>query len=231
MSLLFDLPEPPSLPVTGSNDRFPVHRIFCVGQNYEAHAREMGVTADRTAPIFFAKTPSAVCHSRATMPYPPGTENCHYEMEFVVAVGGHGFRIAPADADGLIFGYACGLDMTRRDLQHAAKDKGRPWDTAKDFENAAVLAAITPASEFGPIVDQRIALSQNGEGRQDASLSEMVWSVPELLASLSMLYHLQPGDLLFTGTPAGAGPIAPGDRLYGKIDGLEPIHLEIGAPE
>ncbi|MDG2005469.1 MAG: fumarylacetoacetate hydrolase family protein [Novosphingobium sp.] len=231
MSLLFELPDRPTLPVTGSSDRFPVHRIFCVGQNYEAHSREMGVTTDRNAPIFFAKTPSAVCPSGETIPYPPGTENCHYEMEFVVAIGGHGFRVAPGDAQGMVLGYACGLDMTRRDLQHAAKDKGRPWDTAKDFENAAVLAAITPADTFGAVANQRIALSQNDEPRQDARLSEMVWSVPELLASLSTLYHLQPGDLLFTGTPAGVGPVAPGDHITGTIDGLEPISLQIGDAE
>ena len=216
MTMLFDLPPAPSLPITGSDRRFPVRRIFCVGQNYAAHAKEMGSTPDRDEPMFFTKHAAALCQSGATVPYPPGTANFHYEMELVVAIG----------ADGL-FGYACGLDMTRRDLQAAAKAAGKPWDLAKNFENAAVVAAITPADAFGKLAAQCIALARNGETRQDATLDEMVWSVPQLLAALARYYTLQPGDLLFTGTPAGVGPVAPGDVLAGTIDGLEPVSLTI----
>lgn len=228
MDLLFELPERPWLPVAGEDDAFPVHRIFCVGQNYEDHIREMGLTP-RGSPIYFTKSPAAVCHSGAEIAYPPGTRNCHYEMELVVAVGAHGFRISQGEALNAVFGYACGLDMTRRDLQKASREHGRPWDTAKDFENAAVLGAVTRAGEFGTPGEQRIALTQNGETRQDARLSQMIFSVPELIADLSTLYHLHPGDLIFTGTPAGVGPVAPGDRLIGMIDGLEPVELSIAS--
>jgi len=231
MNLLFELPPRPSLPVAGEDSRFPVHRIFCVGQNYEDHVREMGLTPARGSPIYFTKSPAAVCPSGATIPYPPGTENCHYEMELVVAICEPAFRIGQDDAMSAVFGYACGLDMTRRDLQKASREHGRPWDTAKDFEHAAVLGTITRAESFGTPGEQRIALTQNGEPRQDARLSQMIWSVPELISDLSHYYHLKPGDLIFTGTPAGVGPVAPGDRLEGSIDGLDPIRLEIGPAE
>jgi fumarylpyruvate hydrolase len=231
MNLLFELPERPSLPLSGEDSRFPVHRIFCVGQNYAEHIREMGLAPTKGSPIYFTKSPAAVCTSGATIPYPPGTSNCHYEMELVVAIGSHGFRISPDEALAAVFGYACGLDMTRRDLQKASREHGRPWDTAKDFEHAAVLGAVTRAGEFGAPEDQRIVLTQNCETKQDARLSQMIFPVPELIADLSNFYHLEPGDLLFTGTPAGVGPVAPGDRLEGRIDGLEPIALEIGPPE
>lgn len=216
MAMLFPLPPAPSVPIVGSPARFPVRRIFCVGQNYAAHAREMGSTPDRDEPMFFTKHAAALCPSGATIPYPPGTANYHFEMELVVAIGEQG-----------VFGYACGLDMTRRDLQARAKAAGKPWDLAKNFENAAVIAAITPAEGFGPLGSQRIALSQNGEVRQDAALDEMVWSVPQLLAALERYYTLAPGDLLYTGTPAGVGPVSPGDRLVGTIDGLEPVELAV----
>jgi fumarylpyruvate hydrolase len=231
MSLLFDLPDRPSLPVTGEDARFPVHRIFCVGRNYADHAREMGLSPVKDSPIYFTKSPAAVCPSGATIPYPLHTEDCHYEMELVVAIGAPAFRIAEADALSVVFGYACGFDMTRRDLQAKARDGRTPWDTAKDFENSGVLAAITRADIFGIPDDQRIALTQNGETRQDARISDMIWSVPELIADLSTYYHLVPGDLIYTGTPAGVGPVVPGDRLEGTIDGLESISLTIGDPE
>lgn len=231
MSLLFELPPRPSLTVMGETSRFPVHRIFCVGRNYADHAREMGLSPTKDSPIYFTKAPAAFCPSGATIPYPPRTANCHYEMELVVAIGAPAFRIAEADALSAVFGYGCGFDMTRRDLQAKARDGGTPWDTAKDFENAGVLAAITRAAYFGIPGDQRITLTQNGELRQDARISDMIWSVPELIADLSTYYHLVPGDLIFTGTPAGVGPIAPGDRLEGAIDGLEPISLAIGDAE
>lgn len=227
MSLLFELPETPSIPVTGSDARFPVRRVFCVGRNYEAHARELGSVVDREAPIWFTKAPAAICPSGATVPYPPGTTNCHYEMELVVAIGAPAFKAAAA----VVLGYASGLDMTRRDLQNAAKDKGYPWDTGKDFENAAVVSAITPQAAFGVIDGQRIVLSQNGTVKQDATLAELVWSIPDLIADLSRMYHLAPGDLIFTGTPAGVGPISPGDVLEGWVEGLEPVRLTIGSAE
>lgn len=231
MSLLFELPQTPSIPVVAATSRFPVHRIFCVGRNYEAHAREMGFSPNREAPIWFTKAPAAICPSGSAIAYPPGTSNCHYEMEFVVAIHAPAFRISTENAMSVVFGYACGLDLTRRDLQNAARDKGYPWDTGKDFENAAVIAPITPASAFGPLGSQRMALSQNGAIKQDGTLADMIWSLPELIADLSRMYHLAPGDLIYTGTPAGVGPIAPGDVLEGAIEGLEPIRLTVGPAE
>jgi fumarylpyruvate hydrolase len=231
MSTLFELPARPTVPVLGEEARFPVGRIFCVGRNYAAHAAEMGFSAEKDAPFYFTKTPSAVCHSGAEFPFPPGTDNCHYEMELVVAIGAQGFRIAEADALSVVLGYACGLDMTRRDLQNAARAEGRPWDFGKDFENAAVIAPITRAAEFGVVAGQRIALNQNGELRQEAVLSDMIFTVAELISYLSKFYHLQPGDLLYTGTPAGVGPIAPGDHVVGTIAGLTPVELAIGPAE
>lgn len=228
---LFPAPDWPSLPVAGSQARFPVRRIFCVGRNYAAHAAEMGNEVDRAAPFYFTKSPLAVVESGATVAYAPGTADLHHEMEFVVALGRPGFRVAPAAAMALVFGYAAGLDMTRRDLQAAAKARQRPWDLAKDFEDSAVLAPITPAGDFGVIGDQRIALSVNGAPRQEARLSDMVWSVPELIADLSRFYHLAPGDLIFTGTPAGVGAVGAGDRIRGEIDGLAPVDLTLGAAE
>lgn len=231
MAEIFTIPPLPTVPITGSADVFPVRRIFCVGRNYAAHAIEMGFSPERDAPFYFNKTPWAVCPSGSEIPYPPGTENCHYEVELVVAIGAPAFRVSEEDALSVIYGYACGLDLTRRDLQFAARDKGRPWDLGKDFEHAAVITPITPAAQFGTVSDQQISLTQNGEVRQDATLTELIWSVPELIADLSKFYHLQPGDLLYTGTPAGVGPIQPGDVLEGKIDGLTPLTLRIGAAE
>lgn len=228
---LFPAPDWPSLPVAGSQARFPVRRIFCVGRNYAAHAAEMGNEVDRAAPFYFTKSPLAVVESGATVAYAPGTADLHHEMEFVVALGRPGFRVAAEAAMSLVFGYAAGLDMTRRDLQAAAKARQRPWDLAKDFEDSAVLAPITPAGNFGVIGDQRIALSVNGAPRQEARLSDMVWSVPELIADLSRFYHLAPGDLIFTGTPAGVGAVGAGDRIRGEIDGLGPVDLTLGAAE
>ena len=230
MTMLFDLPPRPSIPILGEDAHFPVHRIFCVGRNYAAHAAEMGFAATKDAPFYFTKTPSAVCQSGATIPYPPGTGNCHYEMELVVAIGSAAFRIAEAEALSVVYGYACGLDMTRRDLQNAARDQGRPWDFGKDFEHAAVVAPITKAGNLA-IAGQGIQLARNGTVKQDAVLSDMIFTVAELIAYLSNYYHLQPGDLLYTGTPAGVGPIAAGDRLVGTIEGLAPVELIIGPAE
>ncbi|MEQ1951704.1 fumarylacetoacetate hydrolase family protein [Mesorhizobium sp. CN2-181] len=219
------------VPVVGSEKLYPVGRIFCVGRNYAEHAKEMGHEVDREAPFYFTKPASAIVASGGTIPYPPGTQNFHHEMEFVVALGGSAFRVAEAEAMGAVFGYACGLDLTRRDLQQAAKDKGRPWDLAKAFEHSAVISPITPASAFGAIGAQRIHLSVNGEIRQDSRLSDLIWSVPSLISHLSRYYHLQAGDLIYTGTPAGVGKLVAGDRLEGGINGLGPIALTIGPAE
>ncbi|MFC3527736.1 fumarylacetoacetate hydrolase family protein [Paracoccus mangrovi] len=226
------LPLPPvmSLPVIGREGRFPVGRIFCVGRNYAAHAAEMGNEVDREAPFYFLKSPHAVQQSGTVLAYPPGTEDLHHEIELVVAIGAPGFRLARDRAAGVIWGYGAALDMTRRDLQAKAKAKQRPWDLSKDFEGAAVLSALTPAQDFQPL-GQRIQLGVNGVTRQDAVISDMVWSIDELIADLSHYYHLTPGDLILTGTPAGVGPVVAGDRLSGGIEGLAPVELRIGPAE
>jgi fumarylpyruvate hydrolase len=228
---IYDPPPVPSVAVSDTDDRYPVRRIFCVGRNYAAHAEEMGVAVDREAPFYFTKSPYAVAASGQTLPYPPGTENFHYEMELVVALGQPVHRADVHGAEAAIFGYGCGLDMTRRDLQLAAREKKRPWDLGKDVECSAVLAALTRAEKFGTPASQRIYLEVNGELKQDARLSDLLWSVPELISHLSGYYHLGPGDLIMTGTPAGVGPVVPGDRIEGRIDGLEPVTLFVGPPE
>ena len=223
---IFPAPVPPTVPVSGEAAAFPVRRIFCVGRNYAAHAAEMGVEVDREAPFYFTKSAFSLAGG-GTLPYPPGTGDYHHEVELVVALGRPAFRIDPDEAMGCVWGYAVGLDMTRRDLQAVAKSKQRPWDLGKDVENSAVIGALTPAAAFQP-GEQRIPLHVNGEPRQDAPLSDMVWSIPELIADLSRYYHLQPGDLIYTGTPAGVGAVQPGDRLEARVEGLEPLDVAIG---
>jgi len=228
---LFAVPAAPLVPVEGEAGTFPVRRIFCVGRNYAAHAAEMGNEVDREAPFYFTKSAHDICLSGATIPYPLETHDCHHEMEFVVAIGAPAFRIPEAEALTAVYGYACGIDLTRRDLQGAAKEKRRPWDLGKDFEHSAIIAPITPKATFGEIADQVIRLAVDGTVTQEARLSDMVWSVPEVIAHLSRFYHLQPGDLIYTGTPAGVGPVGPGNVLLGEVDGLAPLHLSIGAAE
>jgi fumarylpyruvate hydrolase len=228
---LFPSPAWPTVPVRGQDATYPVHRIFCVGRNYAAHAAEMGVEVDREAPFYFTKSALATLPTGSKIPYPPGTENYHYEMEFVVAIGKPAFRVTPDKALDAVFGYAAGLDMTRRDLQLAARAKQRPWDLGKDFEQSAVMAPITPTAAFGPIGAQRITLTVDGEMRQDSHLSDLIWSVPELIADLSKFYHLAPGDLIYTGTPAGVGAVTAGARIVGEIEGLDAVALEIGEAE
>ena len=229
--LLFDLPPAPALPVVGDTAAYPVGRIFCVGRNYAAHAAEMGFEVDREAPFYFTKSAAHVLPTGATAPYPPGTANYHHEMELVVALGAPLFRATPEQARAAVFGYGCGLDMTRRDLQIASRSKQRPWDLGKDVEDSAVLGPLTPAEAVGEIGPQRIHLEVNGETRQDATLEELIWKIDEILCDLSRFYHLRPGDLIMTGTPAGVGAVDPGDVITGGIDGLEPIRLTIAAPE
>jgi fumarylpyruvate hydrolase len=219
------------LAVRGATAAFPVNRIFCVGRNYAEHAREMGVEVDREKPFYFTKSPSAFVASPSRVPYPCGTANYHHEVELVVAIGAPAFRVGREAAGASIFGYACGLDMTRRDLQLAERARQRPWDLGKDVENSAVVARIARAAQFGAVANRAIRLHVNGVMRQEARLSDLVWSVEELVSHLSGFYHLAPGDLLFTGTPAGVGPVQPGDRVVGEIDGLDPVELEIGEAE
>ena len=230
-SLVFPAPPMPSVPVKGTDLQFPVNRVFCVGRNYEAHAREMGMAVDRDAPFYFIKSASSIVASGSTVPYAPGTSNLHHEMELVVAIGQAGFCIAEEDAPEFIYGYACGLDMTRRDLQFKARDKGRPWDLGKNFENAAVVSEIVMAKQSGHIESGDIRLTVNGDLRQAGDIRDLIWNVPELIADLSKYYHLQPGDLLYTGTPAGVGPVEPGDTIKGSIDKVGEIELTVANAE
>lgn len=230
-SYLFD-PEPVrAIPLVGETALYPISRIFCVGRNYEAHAREMGGVADREAPFYFTKSATTAVPTGATIPYPPGTSNYHYEMELVMVIGAPVFKASKAEAATAILGYCTGLDMTRRDRQQDGKDKRRPWDLGKDFENAAVFGPITRAEDFGEVAEQRIHLSVNGEIRQDARLSELVHNCTDVIVHLSQYYHLKPGDVIMTGTPAGVGAVTAGDKITGGIEGLEPIALTIGAAE
>jgi fumarylpyruvate hydrolase len=228
--LLFPAPPVMAVPVRGRSERIPIRRIFCVGRNYEAHAKEMGVAVDREAPFYFTKAADHYAPSGSTVPYPPGTNNYHYEMELVVAVGTAGFRIDEEHALDHVFGYACGLDMTRRDLQAAAKEKQRPWDIAKDVEQSAVIGDIVPATDIGHAGEGRIELRVNGQTKQSADVSQLIHSVSAVIAHLSQFYRLQPGDLIFTGTPEGVGPVKPGDRIEGSIAGVGTIALTIGPP-
>ena len=227
-------PEPtPSLPVRGTQARFPIHRIFCVGRNYHAHAVEMGRPVDKAnaRPFYFTKSPSTLVPSGATVAYPPGTANYHYEMELVVAIGAPGFRVQQEDAQRLIYGYAAGLDMTRRDLQLVARDQGRPWDLGKDFEQSAVCAEIVPIGALGVLQQGAIALQVNGQTKQSADLGQLIWNIPELIADLSQFYHLQPGDLIYTGTPEGVGAVQAGDVIIGQVEGVGEVRLSVGAAE
>lgn len=219
-----------AVPVTGGDLQFPIHRVYCVGKNYAAHVKEMGSTPDRDPPCFFMKPADAVTLDEK-VPYPPGTKNYHYETELVLAIGKGGRNIPPARALDHIFGYAIGFDMTRRDLQMASGGIGHPWDAGKGFDYSAPLAPIVPADSIGHPVSGRIVLEVNGTLRQDADLSELIWKPNEIVAELSKLFLLQPGDLIFTGTPAGVGPVVPGDRLVATIDGLGTLAIEIAEPD
>jgi len=221
-------PHPqPSVEVVGSDERFPVHRVYCVGRNYAKHAREMGMDPDREPPFFFSKPADAVVANGTPVPYPPRTSNLHHEIELVVAIGMGGRDIPLDSALAHVYGYAVGLDLTRRDQQFAARDQGRPWDVAKGFDQSAPVSAIRPAAEMGHLEQGTIWLEVNGETRQRANLSEMIWNVAEIVAELSTYYELRPGDLIFTGTPEGVGPLKRGDSLVGGIDGLETLRITI----
>ena len=221
-------PHQASVAVHNSTSRFPVRRIFCVGRNYAAHVAEMGGD-QRDPPFFFTKPSDAVVDSGETVPYPPETENFHHEIELVVAIGTGGFNIAEGDVRNHIWGVATGIDLTRRDLQLAARDKGRPWDMGKAFDLSAPVAPLIPLTDAVALDRGRIWLTVNGDIRQEADLSEMIWSVDEHVSILSRSVTLAPGDLIMTGTPAGVGPMVPGDVIAGGIDGLPDIELTIGA--
>lgn len=226
--LVIDLPESPSVAVAGTGDRFPVRRIFCVGRNYAAHAREMGKDPDREPPFFFTKPADAVADSGAAIPYPPLTKNLHHEIELVVAIARSGSRIAPGKALEHVWGYGVGIDLTRRDLQNAAKEAGRPWDWGKAFDLSAPCGPLVPVSRSGHLKTGRIWLAINGEVKQDADLSELIWPVADVIAICSEAVELRPGDLIFTGTPAGVGALNPGDRVTGGVDGIGEIEIMIG---
>ncbi len=228
---LFAALPPVLAPVRGRAELFPIRRIFCVGRNYEAHAREMGESADREAPFYFTKFAEDYVPSGSTVAYPPGTSNYHYEVELVAAIGAAGFRIAEAGALDHVFGYACGLDMTRRDLQFAARDQRRPWDLGKNFEQSAVLGAIVPAKDIGHPTSGRIELRVNGQTKQSSDVSLLIHGVAAVVSHLSHYYHLQPGDLIYTGTPEGVGPVVPNDRLEGSIAGVGSVELLVGPPD
>ena len=217
----------PSVAIAGRATRFPVHRIYCVGRNYEAHVREMGANPEREPPCFFMKPADAIVANGASVPYASRTANLHHEVELVVAIGRGGRDVARAAALAHVFGYAVGNDLTRRDLQAGAKAAGLPWDVAKGFDRSAPVSAIRPVAQGGHVERGRIWLEVNGERRQDADVAEMIWSVPEVIAELSTYFELEPGDLIFTGTPAGVGPLVRGDRVVSGVEGLETLRTEI----
>ena len=225
-------PEPVrSLAVRGSERRLPVGRLFFVGRNYHAHAVEMGRPVDKGAerPFYFTKSPAALTASGTTVAYPSATNDYQFEMELILAIGSEGFRLSPERSHEVIYGYACGLDMTRRDLQLAARDKGRPWDLGKDVEQSAVASEIVPMP--GVVLEQgAIELAVNGQVKQRSDLSKLIWNVREIVSDLSEFYRLRPGDLIYTGTPEGVGPVRPGDRIEGRIDRVGEISLTLGEP-
>ena len=210
----------PTVPVLGEVAGFPVRRIYCVGRNYAAHAREMGADPMREEPFFFTKPADAIVLDGATLPYPLATRNLHHEIELVVALKGGGANVAADQALEQVYGYAVGLDMTRRDLQNAAKAAGKPWDMGKGFDRSAPITAIRPAATIGHPSKGAVWLKVNGVTRQTGDLSDLIWSVPDTIAYLSRLVELAPGDLIFTGTPEGVGPVVAGDVLEGHVDGV-----------
>jgi fumarylpyruvate hydrolase len=231
VNFCFPAPPQPFVPIVGRPDVFPVHRIYCVGRNYEEHAREMGASG-REAPFFFCKPGDAVlCKEPGpiTMLYPDRTADLQHEVELVVALGAPGYQVTPEQAAAMVWGYAVGIDMTRRDLQAEAKKQGRPWDVSKGFDQSAPIGAIHPAGQIGALGARRIWLNVNGSKRQEGLLSQMIWNVEETIAQLSAFFRLAAGDLIFTGTPAGVGKLVPGDRIEAGIDGVGPIQVQIDA--
>lgn len=227
MAFLFEPAARPAVPIVGSDALFPVHRIYCVGKNYADHVKEMGGDPKTEPPVFFSKPADAIVTGARDVRYPLGTENLHFEVELVLALAEGGENIGQEEALSKIYGYALGIDFTRRDLQDLAKSGGRPWDTAKGFDDSAPLSAIVPVSAIGHPAAGRISLAVNGELRQDGNLNQLIWSVGEIISSLSSLYCLQAGDLIFTGTPAGVGPTVAGDRLSAAIEGVAELDFRV----
>lgn len=220
MTLAFPAPPVPSLAVFGSDQRFPVHRIYCIGQNYALHAQEMGSSVDRERPIFFIKPADAIVTGDVDVAYPSATANLHHEVEMIVGLASGGRDIAVAEALDHVFGYGVGLDLTRRDLQAEAKAKGRPWDTAKGFDQSAPVSALNPADAIGHPASGALRLLVNGEPRQHDDIGQMAYSVAEIIHELSKLFELRAGDLIFTGTPSGVGPLLRGDHFVAELDGV-----------
>jgi len=227
MTFVFDPPPQASLAVTGSTDRFPVRRVFCVGRNYEAHAREMGKDPTREAPFFFTKPADAVVDTPCTLPYPKLTEDLHHEIELVIALGKGGSDISEDDVMDHVWGAAVGIDLTRRDLQAEAKKMSRPWDWSKAFDQSAPISAVKPMADVPSVEQGRIWLAVNGDVRQDADIADLIWSVKEHVAILSQAMALAPGDLIMTGTPAGVGALVPGDVVTGGVDGIGTLEVTI----
>lgn len=227
MSFVIPAPSQPSIAIAGSDQRFPVRRIFCVGRNYADHVREMGNDPKSEPPLFFSKPADAVVESGSVIAYPSNTSNFHHEVELVIAIGKGGSNIAEADAGTHIWGYGVGVDLTRRDRQAEAKKAGTPWDTAKGFDHSAPLSALTPVAAAGDAANARIWIKINGETRQDANTHDMIWSIPEIIAALSQWWELKPGDLIFTGSPSGVSLLNPGDAIECGIDRLAPLTFSI----
>ena len=230
MSFVLSPPDIPSAAVVGTSDRFPIRRIFCVGRNYAAHAREMGKDPDREPPFFFMKPADAIAHEGETIPYPPQTEDLHHEGELVVAIGRGGRNIAPEAALDHVWGYAAGIDLTRRDMQDVAKKLSRPWDFSKGFDQSAVIGPVHPVGQTGHLSAGPIRLTVDGQERQSGDLADMIWPVPDVIAFASRSMALAPGDLIMTGTPAGVSAIVPGNSVRVEIAGLAPLVVTIGAP-
>jgi fumarylpyruvate hydrolase len=220
MRYVIDVPAMPSLPVTGREERFPIRRVFCIGRNYAEHAREMGAAVDSSAPLFFCKPADAVVADGADVPYPSATQELHHEVEMVVALKAGGCNLDAARAAQCIFGYAVGLDLTRRDLQAAAKARSHPWDTAKAFDHSAPVSALSPADAAVPQADTHIRLEVNGQLRQTGRIGDMVHGVTDIIVALSKLFELKAGDLIFTGTPAGVAALHRGDRFRAELEGV-----------
>jgi fumarylpyruvate hydrolase len=227
MKPLFTLPERPCAPIVGGGE-FPVRRIFCIGRNYAAHAREMGKDPNREPPFFFTKWADDLVPGGGEIPYPAQTSNYQFEAELVIAIGKEGAAVSAADALDLVYGYAVGLDMTRRDLQFEARDQGRPWDAGKNFSFSAPIAAIRPVAAGGHVRSGPIRLTVNGEIKQNGDIADLIWDCAETIAHLSRYERLLPGDLIYTGTPAGVGAVKPGDLLEVTIEGLQPLRVTIG---
>ena len=225
--LVVDAPDPVTLPVAGTTARFPVHRIFCVGRNYAAHAVEMGHDPDKEPPFFFQKAPSTILQPGEDFPYPSRSSDVHYEMEHVIAIGQGGADISVASALAHVFGYGVGLDMTRRDLQGEAKKMGRPWEVGKSFDHSAPMSAIHPVSAIGHPAEGGVTLEVNGELRQNGDLNQLIWKSEEVISYLSGLFTLYPGDLIMTGTPAGVGPVSRGDVMEGEVAGIDKIRVAV----